>query len=308
MRVVCPDCLGTLVPNGTDTVRCETHGGEYRLLFARAGLFGAALTASDPLPAPADPQALAREPGSTPAVLEGPPEEAVSYAFVPGTLCAKHPEVEAEFACCRCGTPICNTCAFPTGDGQALCPDCAIRANSGPATAGVAELPPILSAIPAELPPVLPAIPPGAHCVQHPKAAAVQQCRACGAFVCATCDFSLPGNVHVCPACAAAPKSSLSPKRKKLLISSFALAVWSTLGMTALLAGVFAVRSQVQQEAIGTLLMFFVLFPAVVGLGLGLGARDRRLANPPSIGIAIAWNALLAGSFILLRIISLASG
>ncbi len=308
MRVVCPDCLGTLVSNGTDTVRCETHGGEYRLLFARAGLFGAALTASDPLPAPAEPQGLVAEPDSPPPVLEAPAGEPVSYALVPGTLCAKHPEVEADFACCRCGTPICNTCAFTVEDGQALCPDCAIRANSGANTVGPAELPPILPAMPAELPPVLPAIPAGAHCVQHPNVAAVRQCQACGAYVCATCDFSLPGNVHVCPACAAAPKSSLSPKRKKLLVTSFALAVWSTLGMTALFAGVFAARSEVQQEMVGTLLTFFVLFPAVVGLGLGLGARDRRLANPPTIGIAIVWNAILVGSFILLCIVGLASG
>ena len=54
-------------------------------------------------------------------------------------------------------------------------------------------------------------------------------------------------------------------------------------------------------------LMLFVLFPAIAGLGLGISAKDRRLATPPWVWMAIIWNALLVGSFVLLMIIGLLS-
>lgn len=128
--------------------------------------------------------------------------------------------------------------------------------------------------------------------------------------MCATCDFTLPGGIHVCPTCATAPKTSLSPRRKKLMLGSFALAAWSTLGMVALFAGVFAgmARDKAGQEAVGIVLMLFVLAPAIVGTALGVGAMDRRLPTPPMLWIATIWNGMMVGSFVLLMIIGMFKG
>jgi len=296
MRLVCPECLGTLVPDGAGSSRCETHGGQYQVLFLRSP--APPVIAQSPVDAGVTAgsiSALTEEP--PPPVIDSNAVPPVAYTLVPGTACYKHRSMEARYACCQCGTPICGTCAFPEGDGLALCPECIVRRMSA-----TAQAQPLATPEQVEAP-----IPVGAHCVQHPNLPAVRQCKVCGKFMCATCDFSLPGNIHVCPACAAAPRKGLSPKRKKLLIASFALAVWATMGMTALLAGVFAMRSEVAQAAMGTLLIFVVLGPAVCGLGFALSSRDRRLENPPAIMIAIVWNALLVGSFLLLCIIGLAS-
>lgn len=280
MDLVCPECLGKLVPQGGDSVRCETHGGEYKVLFSRQ-----LEPAREVLP---------------PANLgeAAPPVIAVGQSF-----CTQHPLVQAAFVCRVCAKPMCWTCAFREPDGSVLCPECFVHAGQvQPARPG----PPRadgLETVATEL------APPGGRCVQHPQVMATQRCKLCGAFMCGTCDFVLPGNIHLCPACAAKPRSGLSPKRKKLLIGAFALAIWATVGMTCLFCGLFAglARSKADQEALGTVLMLFVLFPAVIGLGLGISVKDRRLTNPPSIWIAIIWNAIMVGSFLLLSIIGLLS-
>ena len=125
--------------------------------------------------------------------------------------------------------------------------------------------------------------------------------------MCATCDFTLPGNLHVCPACAAAPRTALSSRRKGLLIGSYALGVVSTVGMALVLGGAFAElsRSKGGQEAIGTIFSAIVLVPGVVGMTLGFSAIDRRLANPLSIWIATIWNVVIVAAFLLLGIIGI---
>ena len=125
--------------------------------------------------------------------------------------------------------------------------------------------------------------------------------------MCTTCDFTFPGDVHLCPVCAAAPRGNLSQRRKKLVIFSFVLAIWATAGMTCLLCGVFAgmARTKADQSLLGIVLMLFVLAPAVAGLTLAVTAKERRLSNPPSIWIATAWNGILVGCFILLTIYGL---
>jgi hypothetical protein len=77
----------------------------------------------------------------------------------------------------------------------------------------------------------------GIMCAQHPKVQAVQQCRRCGGFMCATCDFAFPGDLHFCPTCVSRGDEGLSGKRKKFMIWSFVLAAWSTVGMTCLVSG-----------------------------------------------------------------------
>lgn len=266
MEMICPECMGTLVAQDGESVRCTIHGGQFKVLFSRFRMPAAQ--------------------GSVP-----PP------VLAEGATCIQHPNIPAAHACQSCGKPVCATCAFESG-GSWYCPQCVtqpmVMAAAAPAQSAAAPTIALSEA----------------RCVQHPNVQATQQCKACGAFMCATCDFELPGGIHVCPACAAAPKTNLSPRRKKLMIGSFALAAWSTVGMVCVFAGAFAsmARDKGAQEALGVALMLFVLAPAIVGTALGVGAMDRRLSTPPLLWIATIWNGMLVGSFVLLMIIGLAKG
>jgi hypothetical protein len=277
MELLCPECMGVLETQDGQSARCTIHGGEFRILFSRWQP-----PPPPPPPVEADPSQQSEE-----IVLEPPA----------GAECVQHPEVPAVYLCKLCCRPICDTCAFAVDGGQ-VCPDCFVRQSK----LRVARQPPIIDADP---PPVPVMVPEGARCVQHPHLQATQQCKSCGAFMCATCDFALPGGIHVCPACAAAPKTDLSPRRKKLVAGSFALAVWSTIGLAILFSGALAntVRSKEDEQALGLALMLLVMLPAIIGMTLGFSAVDRRLTNPAILWVAAIWNTVLLGGFLLLCII-----
>jgi hypothetical protein len=128
--------------------------------------------------------------------------------------------------------------------------------------------------------------------------------------MCSTCDFALPGGAHICPSCAAAPKTNLSPRRKKLMIWSYILAGWCTIGMVVLFSGILAgmADSKAGEEALGGALMIFVVVPSIVGTCLGFSARDKRLPTSIAVWIAIIWNAIILGCFGLLMAIGMAKG
>jgi hypothetical protein len=220
-----------------------------------------------------------------PDVFSGGPAVSAPVQLTEETRCAQHPNLEAFYLCRDCGTPLCVTCAFPQEDGKQLCPDCA---------SGKKPQAPMARLIAA-----------GIMCVQHPRVNAVQQCKACGAGVCATCDFLLPGGVHVCPTCMSAPRDKLGRKRKKMLIWAYALAVWSTLGMAFLFSG--ALAGSKDGEAIANLLGFGIFIPSIVGTSLGCGALDRRLNNPMSLWIAAIWNGILLAIYLILIFIGMSS-
>lgn len=213
--------------------------------------------------------------------------------LVEGAACAQHPSVAAVHACTSCGTPICAVCDFEQADGSHWCPDCAHRAAANPSV-------------------LMPQaqMPAGVHCVQHPHLQATSQCKVCGAFMCSTCVFDLPGGMKLCPTCATTPQTALSPKRKKMLIGSFALAVWCTLVMVALFAGMFKsmVTTKDDEQALGFVLMLILIVPSIVGLALGMSSMDRRLPNTIAMWIATVWNGLILGAFILLMIVGLMKG
>ena len=167
-----------------------------------------------------------------------------------GATCAQHPSVAAAYACICCSTPICQVCDFAQPDGSHWCPNCAHKAAVSP--------PPILSDPPAQ-----PQLAAGMHCVQHPHLPATGQCKVCGAFMCGTCAFDLPGGIKVCPTCATTPQTALSPKRKKMLLGSYALAIWCTVVMGAMFAGLFRnmITDKASQQAVGMLLMIILLAP-----------------------------------------------
>jgi hypothetical protein len=163
---------------------------------------------------------------------------------------------------------------------------------------------------PGNVPPLLDSKPPvreGIMCAQHTKVQAVQQCRRCGGFMCATCDFAFPGDIHFCPTCVSRGDEGLSGKRKKFMIWSFVLAAWSTVGMTCLLSGAMRgmARTKEDQTVLGWVLIIFVLGPTLTGLSLGLSAKRKKTSNPAALWIAIIWNAVLVASYVLLTLIGL---
>jgi hypothetical protein len=147
----------------------------------------------------------------------------------------------------------------------------------------------------------------GVMCAQHPQVKATQQCLYCGGYMCPTCDFAFPDEIHLCPTCASKSQDGLSPRRKKFVIWSFVLAAWTTIGMTCLVSGAFSGMANSKDDiaVLGYALLLFVLAPGITGLALGISAKHARLGNPPSIWIAITWNAILVASFVILDLIGL---
>lgn len=264
MEMLCPECLGTLVVIDERTVRCPLHGGTYQVLFSR---FAA--------PAPAA------------GLTEAPPAA--------GSVCRAHPGVAAVYACARCGTPLCQVCAFDSA-GVHLCSAC-MAAPASAAAVGAALTD-------------QPALPLGVMCVTHPSVQAVATCKTCRRPLCPTCDFSFPGGVHLCPNCVTRSQGKMGDKRRRMLVWAYVLAAWATFSLLAMLivsaSGAFA--SGTDAEVFGVVCSVVSFLPAMVGMGLGVGSLDRRLGNPPSVIIAAVWNGLVLGVWLLLIVIGTISG
>lgn len=285
MDLVCPKCRGPVKTEDGVTARCINHPGEFRILFHRAEPEPPALPAPPPEPSL---QPSLEPTGGTRLRLVKSADEAepppMTFALTPGSVCAHHPAHPASYACAACGTPVCALCSFEDVDRGMICPACASRRSR--AMAG-------------------PAIPAGMQCVQHPEVSATRQCRSCGGYMCETCCFQFPGGIQLCPACATVPQLAMSPRRRRMMWFSFALALWSTLATAVLFSGVLAeyVNTREGRTAVGLLVMFGDMVPAIVGFAVGLSAIDRRLSNPMWLWIAVIWNAVIGGGLVLLSIV-----
>ncbi|HXS68431.1 MAG TPA: hypothetical protein VN761_06275 [Candidatus Polarisedimenticolia bacterium] len=263
------------------TAHCTTHGGKYQILFTR-----------EFFPSPA----AAMTPDDAPPIIMSP---------TPGSVCVQHPSVAAAYTCQKCCADICETCDFPQPDGGHLCPACARQ--QAISTAG-ASAPLRLATAPsiAVAPPVIRrdfSVPEGVRCVQHSHLQATAKCKACGAFMCQTCAFDLPGGVKICPTCAtAAPK--LSPTRKKYLIASYVLAVWCTIVQGAVFLGAFRNfgSDKASVQALGLIIMVALPLPALIGVALATSAMDRRIPNTIAMWISLTWNGLILAGFLLLMV------
>jgi hypothetical protein len=204
-------------------------------------------------------------------------------------VCVQHPGLAATYSCRSCGAAICSLCDFPQPNGTHLCPNCASRLPGAP--------------------PLIVAMPEGARCVQHPNSPAAAKCKLCGGFMCSTCTFDLPGGIKLCPTCATAPPK-LSPKRKKFLIGSYALAVWCTIVMAALFGGMFRgfVQDSESRELFGMVLLLMLPVPSLIGLSLGVSSMDKRLPNSIAMWIATVWNGVILAGFIMLIILGMTKG
>jgi hypothetical protein len=194
--------------------------------------------------------------------------------------CRMHPEVASTHTCDRCGCGVCETCAFGTAEGV-TCPSCA-------SSAGTLGLAPARRRVAA-----------GTSCKVHPDVEAVERCNTCRTPLCATCDFALPGNLHLCGECATSTNNPVTGKRKRNVLVAYALAAFSSVGMIVSLAA----AATLGEEAAGGLFALTTLFPSLIGTGLGIGALDRRLGNPLWIWGAAVWNGFIFGIFLLLSVI-----
>jgi B-box zinc finger protein len=181
--------------------------------------------------------------------------------------------------CAACQSDMCATCVFPQEDGSVLCPACATASPIHGMGLNRGIRPP------------RPVVAPGTMCPNHPENPAVQRCATCRTALCATCDFALPGNLHLCANCATTPSDTVSSRRKKGTLWSYGLAI---LSMLLFVVG-FAVPD----------VMGLMVLPALAGLGLGLSAVERRLRNPLWVWVPVAWNGLILGTFFLLVIVGL---
>jgi hypothetical protein len=207
-----------------------------------------------------------------------------------GATCVRHPAVEATLACARCNSAVCDTCAFPRPDGTIHCPDCA----SG-RMLGIVDRPVDQANVP---------------CALHPEVMASERCTNCRKAICATCDFAFEGGLHFCPTCATSSQSQgMSGKRKKLVIASYALGAWCSLGFVLfLIASVAMAGDDKNAETLGGVFTLFVLFPALIGVGVGIGSLDRRLGNPWYVWGGAIWNGLILAGFVGLMILGMMAG
>lgn len=278
MEMLCPECMGPLVTRDGKTATCTLHGGEFRILYMRG------LVVTSP-PAPTSVSET-----TTGTRLEPAAEQVNNPYRAPAELtqtCVRHPGVTTGVNCAACDAGICQTCSFPQPDGSQLCPDCVGKARV--------------------VPPSWREVPEGVMCTRHPEVQAERYCKSCRKAVCATCDFALPGGVHVCPDCATKPNRALSSKRKTLIGWAYVLAIWCTVWLGLLVGGAFAevVTDAESAEAFGLFLSLVLFIPSLIGVALAFSALDRRLANPPVVWVAVIWNGLALTVYVLLNIIGL---
>jgi hypothetical protein len=145
----------------------------------------------------------------------------------------------------------------------------------------------------------------GMHCVQHTSVAATARCDSCGAYMCATCDFALPGAMHICPACATSSQTKLSERRKRALLWSFVMAAWATLGIVVFFVAAARGAAEENEAALGVIFSFGMLIPSIIGFAVGFGAIDKRLKNPAILWVPLVWNGILLCLVILLVVIGL---
>lgn len=225
-----------------------------------------------------------RDTGAAP--VEFSPDSSIVGGAALENACAWHPGVAATTACAECGSLMCGTCACQKPDGTWVCPTCFTQLRDFHRSAGAVARP-------------------LGDCALHPGQPAFVRCNACGAAMCQTCNFTLPGNQHACPKCVGAASSrGLSPKRKKMVIGSFVLGVWSVLAFGAFI--IFSAQgrhNEIELQGIGIAMMFFVLGPAIAGAALGFGALDKRRGNSVIIWVAAIGNLLAVIGFLLLSIV-----
>jgi len=235
-----------------------------------------------------------------------------------GTTCSQHPGAAAPFVCARCQQAVCIDCCYSMPDGSVCCKTC--YQNQSVAAAPVATAAPVTTSLRLASEPAADkssAAPQtyggfrghvtggmGLRCYQHPHLAAVARCKLCGTGSCHTCDFVFPPNLHYCPSCIALSAGKITPRRKKYLIWSCALAAFAMLGFVgSMVIGAMGLAGdEMADTLLGIVLIVLAGFPTVIGTALAMSAW--RSGGPNSIGvwIALIWNSLQCAGLLLLMI------
>jgi hypothetical protein len=147
---------------------------------------------------------------------------------------------------------------------------------------------------------------PGVKCANHPEVGAEVKCKICRTPICGTCRFKIRG-ASVCPDCASAPRTGISTARK--LFTGFSYGCAAVFSLAIGLAFACFASGGAGGALVGFLLFVVAYVTAHIGFALGVGALDKRLANPAYLWAAAIWNTLnlgitlffLVGSFFLMR-------
>lgn len=287
MDLICPDCRGELRIASARWAICAQHGGRFEVLFDRDA-----------------PPAKSTSLAAGPAINAGSAASGGAVAAV----CEAHPKQPAVAACTTCGAQLCSLCNFEV-NGQPFCSDCALEQAS--VKPGQKLCPACGLSIPSSIKkcdcghdfgllnlsaPRRRNVPSG-NCADHPEMEAVARCKLCSKSICVTCDFALPGGVHLCPSCIETQSTSdeISPKRKKQTYIAMALATWSTILILLLVTGVF--NSMFTRDAAGRAadlaITNLILWPLMVGTGVSVGALDKKLRNTGLMKAVAWWNGIL---------------
>jgi hypothetical protein len=276
MDLICPDCRGDLRFTSKHEAVCAQHGGRFEVLFDRH---------AEPLAESTSSNAAA---GSA-------------------AMCNVHPKQTAVERCQGCGASLCSLCAFEV-NRQAFCSECAIEhANVKP---GQKFCPDCDLSVPSSImrcdcghdftllnlsAPRRRNVPSGT-CADHPEVQAVTRCKICSKSICGTCDFALPGGVHLCPSCIESQSTGdISPKRKRQTYIALGLATWSTLLIGFLVSGAFnsLFTSDPGGKVADVAITNLILWPLLVGTGLSIGALDKKLRNSGLMKGVAWWNGVL---------------
>jgi len=148
-------------------------------------------------------------------------------------------------------------------------------------------------------------------CANHPKVKAEYICRMCGAHICKTCVFEFDNNVLLCPNCVNKPQP-LSINQKELLNWSYIMAVITTLGWVFMFllraSNPSIIKDEGNKGIMEWYMIIFIIIPPIVGIVKGSRARFHHQKNPTSIKIALIWNIILIGFFLLLMIMGIVMG
>jgi hypothetical protein len=165
------------------------------------------------------------------------------------------------------------------------------------------RIPPPMPAVVAARPP----LPDDKRCAHHAKVPAIAVCDTCGAYMCATCIFEVPGGMHMCPVCAMAPKIQLSKSRKTAMAFAYVLAVISTIGMLLLLLGALApLYTEISVQLVAVIVeRLLTFFPALAGVACSVGVMDQKLGNPTALWVAAIWNTILLVAYLVVLFIAI---
>jgi len=265
MKMRCPTCLSPLEIADGETASCTPCEKNFSLLFRR-----------DQPVTTMKAQSFLEDDGRPAA-----------RALSPGRKCFRHPDSGAESVCVSCDKPICGICTYVQPDGAALCESCVTKKDSA-SGASVPEAQKVAE---------------GVMCVNHPGVQAMVQCKICRTAVCATCDFTFPGNLHFCPKCVIFEGEGLSSKRKKMLIWSCVSAVFASFFLVAFFGAASGLRNEMGMVGALAVLGFLVIAASVTGTGLGFSAINKRQKNPMLLWMAAIWNLIIVGIYVLMSII-----